>query len=701
VLTLATPATPPAPRTDAALALDPARANNVLFGGRNPLGTALGDTWTWQNNQWALASPTNSPSPRSGHRLAFDPTTNVVLLFGGADTANAALGDFWAWNGTTWTQRTPAILPPARSRHTMAYDARRGRVVLHGGIAGTTRLDDVWEYDGVNWIEASAARRPSERHGAALVRDSIHNKLVLFGGRDGNGFYADTWELAAASSPTATGQEWTQKQTSAAPSLRNSHGMVFDAARGETVLFGGFQGAAQLGDTWTFDGTTWTQESPTTQPPARSSPGMVYDAARQRTVVFGGYSNTLFQLNDTWEWDGANWQVKSTATSATGRLFHGMSYDSQRQRTVMFGGLGNNQTLLGDTWEYDGTTWSQVATTGPSARQGAMLCFDPLRNETLLFGGGGPSGVDNQTWAWNGTAWTQRSPANAPSGRYAHLAFDAARGKVVLYGGANGDFSVNYSDTWEWDGTNWSPTALVRGDGGWNPGARDGHTMAYDPRSERIVIHGGESASGCLADVWSWDGSGWTLHLPTATAPSARRGAQMWHDAAANQLRLFAGGCGTTYTNDLWTLQLPVFARSEPYGAGCVGSIGAPGLALLAPSTPVVGTAMNLQVSNVPGIFVPALGAMGVSRSSWLGLPLPFDLTPAGIPGCLLHQSADVTIALGAPNGTGLVPWPIAIPNNPLLLGSELYFQALTIELPGFPRWSSLSNGLAVRLGDR
>jgi hypothetical protein len=281
------------------------------------------------------------------------------------------------------------------------------------------------------------------------------------------------------------------------------------------------------------------------------------------------------------------------------------------------------------------------------------------------------------------------------------MAFDPARGKVVLYGGANGNFSANYSDTWEWDGTNWSPSPLVRGDGGWNPGARDGHTMAYDPRSERIVLHGGESASGCLADVWSWDGSGWTLHLPSATAPSARSGAQMWHDAAANQLRLFGGGCGTTYTNDLWTLQLPVFARSEPYGAGCVGSLGAPGLALLSPSTPVVGTTMNLQVSNVPGIFVPALGAMGVSRSSWLGLPLPFDLTPAGIPGCLLHQSADVTIALGAPNGTGLVPWPIAIPNNPLLLGSELYFQALTIELPGFPRWSSLSNGLAVRLGDR
>jgi hypothetical protein len=700
--TLATPATSPSPRTDAALALDPARANNVLFGGRNPLGTVLGDTWTWQNNQWAFATPASSPSPRSGHRLAFDPTTNVVLLFGGADMANAALGDFWAWNGTTWTQRTPAILPPARSRHTMAYDARRGRVVLHGGIAGTTRLDDVWEYDGVNWIEASAARRPSERHGAALVRDSVRNKLVLFGGRDGNGFFGDTWELAVASSATATGQEWTQKQTSAAPSLRNGPGMVFDVARGKTVLFGGFGGVNTLGDTWTFDGTSWLQANLAVAPPARTAPGMSYDSGRSATVLFGGFDTVLGHLNDTWEWNGTTWTQRNPPVAPAARRYQAMSYDGARQRTVLFGGLSGTNTVLGDTWEYDGTTWTQVASTGPSPRQCPMLCYDPVRNETVLFGGGTASTVNNETWVWNGTTWTQRTPATSPAARLqGGMAFDPARGKVVLYGGGSAGWATNYSDTWEWDGTNWSPTPLGRGDGGWNPGARDGHTMAYDPRSERIVLHGGESASGCLADVWSWDGSGWTLHLPTATAPSARRGAQMWHDAAANQLRLFGGGCGTTYTNDLWTLQLPVFARSEPYGAGCVGSIGAPGLALLAPSTPVVGTTMNLQVSNVPGIFIPALGAMGTSRTSWLGLPLPFDLAPAGIPGCLLHQSAEATLALGAPNGTGVVPWPIAIPNNPLLLGVELYFQALTLELPGFPRWASLSNGLAVRLGDR
>jgi len=331
-----------------------------------------------------------------------------------------------------------------------------------------------------------------------------------------------------------------------------------------------------------------------------------------------------------------------------------------------------------------------------------MMCFDPVRNETVLFGGGSPTAVNAETWVYDGTTWTQRTPVTAPSARWgAHMAFDAARGKVVLYGGANNTFTANYGDTWDWDGANWSPTPLVRADGAWNPGARDGHTMAYDPRSERVVVHGGEGSSGCLADVWSWDGSGWTLHLPQGTAPSARRGAAMYHDAAANQLRLFAGGCGTSYTNDLWSLQLPVFARSEVYGTGCMGSAGMPTLAVEAPSTPVIGTTLTLRYSNVPGTFIPALGAYGFSRTSWSGIPLPVDLGVAGLPGCPLHQSAEVTATLAAPNGTGVVLWPIPIPNQPALLGGEVFFQTLHLELPTYPRWGSISNGLAVRLGDR
>jgi hypothetical protein len=41
------------------------------------------------------------------------------------------------------------------------------------------------------------------------------------------------------------------------PSERDGMGMVYDAARQETVMFGGY-GPGLKGDTWTWDGSTWT-----------------------------------------------------------------------------------------------------------------------------------------------------------------------------------------------------------------------------------------------------------------------------------------------------------------------------------------------------------------------------------------------------------------------------------------------------------
>jgi hypothetical protein len=698
--TLELPNVNPAFRSDTALALDRARGNNILFGGRNPAGVALGDTWIWATGQWSLITPSPSPSARSGHRMAYDEVANLVLLFGGQDSGGNALGDFWSWNGSTWTQLTPNLLPPPRSHHGMAYHPRRNRTVLHGGVSGSTQLDDIWEWDGAAWHNASAARAPSERHGASLVRDAARNRLVLFGGRNATTLVGDTWELIPAAGPLATQQEWSLTTPATSPTPRTSHGMTYDLARTRTVLFGGNQGTGALSDTWLFDGTTWSQPNLVLQPPSRWSHGMAYDTARSRTVLFGGWNGSS-ALNDTWEWNGTTWSQPAVVNGPAGRRACGMTYDSARQRIVVFGGLGSGSSLFGDTWEYDGLTWTQRATTGPSPRHLMGLCFDSARNETVLFGGGSSTAVNAETWTWNGTTWTQRAPAEAPSPRWnASLSFDPARSRVILFGGADATFSTSYRDTWEWDGTNWAATSLARSDGAWNPGARDGHAAAYDPRSELIVLHGGRRPGGCFADTWSWSGTEWTLHLPSTTSPSSRTGSQMYYDATANEFRIFAGSCGSTFYNDLWLLNLPVYSRGESYGQGCNGSLGVPTLSIDPPTKPVIGTTMNLRLSNIPGTILPTLGAYGYSRTSWNGIPLPLDLAPAGLPGCPLLTNTEVTATLASPGGTGTVLWPVPIPNSPVLLGGEIYFQSLHFELPGFPRWAALTNGIAIRIGE-
>lgn len=85
------------------------------------------------------------------------------------------------------------------------------------------------------------------------------------------------------------------------------------------------------------------------------------------------------------------------------------------------------------------------------------------------------------------------------------------------------------------------------------------------------------------------------------------------------------------------------------------------------------------------GLLRPLLPAIGFQRATWGGIPLPLDLALVGLPGCWLLNSLDQALTLTAPQA-GVVHWPIALPNNPQLLGAEVYLQGFCFELPGFPR---------------
>src|SRR5262245_40074365 len=74
-------------------------------------------------------------------------------------------------------------------------------------------------------------------------------------------------------------------------STRRGHTMVYDEARRQLLLFGGWgpEGAQPAGDRnslWQWDGQRWSQLS-SSGPSARHDPALTYDVARQRVVLFG------------------------------------------------------------------------------------------------------------------------------------------------------------------------------------------------------------------------------------------------------------------------------------------------------------------------------------------------------------------------------------------------------------------------------
>lgn len=104
----------------------------------------------------------------------------------------------------------------------------------------------------------------------------------------------------------AAGQaNWNLRSPATSPSLRDRASMVYDAALGQLLYFGGFGSAGYSNETWVWDGTNWNKLSPATSPSPRASASMAYDAETQEIVLFGGYNGDS-ELGDTWVWTGTN-----------------------------------------------------------------------------------------------------------------------------------------------------------------------------------------------------------------------------------------------------------------------------------------------------------------------------------------------------------------------------------------------------------
>jgi HYR domain len=284
------------------------------------------------------------------------------------------------------------------------------------------------------------------------------------------GFLVNGTPGGGGTPPSAQEPDWTQKAPADSPTLRGGgHRMVYDAARGEVVLFGGTDGTGFRNDTWVWDGTNWTQKSPANSPTPRYG-NVVYDAARGEVVLFGDLGGGAL-FNDTWVWDGTNWTQKSPANRPTPRTNHAMAYDAGRGEVVLFGGYevvlldsGYTKTAgpRNDTWVWDGTNWTQKSPANrPTPRDNHAMAYDVARGEAVLFGGGdNVASFYDDTWVWDGTNWTQKSPAHRPAPGWGHaMAYDAARGQVVLFGGLN---STSYQvGTWVWAAGSSSPSGSI------------------------------------------------------------------------------------------------------------------------------------------------------------------------------------------------------------------------------------------------
>lgn len=488
------PATAPGGRYRHGLAYDAQRGRAVLYGGWN--NGRYQDTWEWTGNQWLQRLPTSSPGPLEDPGMVYDPCSRTTFLFGGINGGGSRTNNTWTWNGQAWTELFPATRPPVRMGSQLAFVPGRNRIVMHGGETSGASLDDTWEWDCVarNWTQVVAGGGPGPRQNHTLVYDPTRDRAVLMGGdrTPSPGIqFSDVWEW--------DGTTWTQHHATM-PTGRWGTSMAFHAPGGagnHMLLFGGRwnpSAGQQLGDTWLWNGTAWSQPSLSLSPSPRGHTALVYDPARQQTVLFGGWTGVL--NGETWTWSGTAWTQRSPSVAPSARDEHKMTFHpglGTAGEVVLFGGytgVANNEL-----WSWDGTNWTNrtQASGNPAARWYHTIAYDPVGDRIVLFGGYNGSSRFGDTWSWTlQNGWVQLAPVQSPSARYTHaMAYDPTRGSVVLFGGHDG---ADRGDTWELRGSAW-----VKCTQAWEPPAREAPGLAFDSDRQRLLLFGGWPTGG---DFW-------------------------------------------------------------------------------------------------------------------------------------------------------------------------------------------------------
>lgn len=317
-------------------------------------------------------------------------------------------------------------------------------------------------------------------------------------------------ERAGAGSGDGFGlTNWTHVSPPTSPGPRQDVSMVYDAADGYVLLFGGWGpggtfGYGFLNQTWKFQNGTWTQLHPAVSPSPRDFAAMAYDAADGYVVLFGGcgvvYASNAScppALNDTWTYRGGVWTNITPAASPSARYLAGMTYDAADGYVLLFGGLTSSGHALGDTWEFRGGIWSRLSpSASPSARDGFAMSFDGADGYVLLFGGS----AFPDTWVFKAGDWFNISTTVSPSPQFLDFAdYDAAAGFVLLYAGLT--MSGNLAnDTWAFRGGTWTNITPDI-----SPPWRLSEGLTFDPATGAVVLFGGESPTGPpLNDTWEY-----------------------------------------------------------------------------------------------------------------------------------------------------------------------------------------------------
>jgi N-acetylneuraminic acid mutarotase len=295
------------------------------------------------------------------------------------------------------------------------------------------------------------------------------------------------------------------------PSPRGYHQMTFDTESNRIVLFGGQTGywrdPAQVSrETWVFDPETaqWTQMFPDVSPDISAGGDMTYDSHADRSIL--SFLTFDWTTLETWAYDvnSNTWERKADGPGR--RLGQRLAYDSESDRVVLFGGFDMSTfKLVDETWAYDYNTdtWTNMQPDiHPKMRNYHGMVYDPKVDRVVVWGGDVKGADKPEVWLYdyNTNTWEKRTYSHGPDVRdYCFLAYDKKSDRVIMYGG----YAYGNDETWVYDvNTNtWKQMQPEQ-----NPGVISRYTMVY--AGNRTILFGGQDGPNNFVyknETWSYN----------------------------------------------------------------------------------------------------------------------------------------------------------------------------------------------------
>ncbi len=213
---------------------------------------------------------------------------------------------------------------------------------------------------------------------------------------------------------------------------------------------------------------------------------------------------------EVWKWDGSTWTklggdaINGSWQASTFEYVYSMTYVNG----ILYAGLGASANDA-EVWSWNGTNWTKIG--GDSVNSGWTTNYEivgSLTNDgTNVYAGLGATAGDGEVWKWNGTSWT-RIGGDGINGGWADATYEYVLSMTYVGGKLYAGLGTTAGDAevWSWNGTSWT---LIGGDSV-NSGWTTGYEGVYSLTNDGTNIYAGLGLTAGDNEVWKWDETSWT-----------------------------------------------------------------------------------------------------------------------------------------------------------------------------------------------